>query len=204
MGDTCGNTASLEACRKAQGLPPGYVSATTAACDKANGIGGNAQMGGEVFYFEIEGTGVDDGQIISLPNITGGQSIFIHDLSNVQVIDLSGVVSLGNVLRIYSNPSLTFVNLEKLESTSLTIKDNASLENLSLPSYVGSAGSITWDLRNNAFPAETVNDLLVYAAAQGFTAGSINLSGAGNAAPTGQGLTAKAQLISDGVTVTTN
>lgn len=60
--------------------------------------------------------------------------------------------------------------------------------------------------QNNLLPVETINALLAAFVAAGRNSGTrgLNLGGTGNAAPTGQGLTDKATLISRGWTVTTN
>lgn len=58
--------------------------------------------------------------------------------------------------------------------------------------------------QNNLINDVGVNKILNLLAAAGRFGGSVNVAGTGNAAPTGQGLTDKATLISRGWTVTTN
>lgn len=62
--------------------------------------------------------------------------------------------------------------------------------------------------QNNLLPAAAVNAILAAFVAAGRTSASgtciLNLGGTGNAAPTGQGITDKATLVSRGWTVTTN
>jgi len=57
---------------------------------------------------------------------------------------------------------------------------------------------------NNALSADTVNVILARAVANTGFVGTIQLDGGTNAAPTGQGITDKATLLTRGVTLTTN
>ena len=63
-------------------------------------------------------------------------------------------------------------------------------------------------LQNNLLTSTAVNAVLAALVAAGRTSASgtcvVNVGGTGNAAPTGQGITDKATLISRGWTVTTN
>ena len=84
------------------------------------------------------------------------------------------------------------------------IQSNTHLTTVSFPNYVPTNGHA--DIYTiNAFSAATVNAILArYIANAGFVSGSIDISGGTNAAPTGQGITDKATLVTRGVTVTTN
>ena len=62
----------------------------------------------------------------------------------------------------------------------------------------------TCSFENNSLDATSVNDVLQSADASGKVNGTIHLSAGTNAAPTGAGITAKANLITKGWTVLTN
>ncbi len=64
---------------------------------------------------------------------------------------------------------------------------------------------LTFNLSNNAIVSATnINNELIALEAAGMSSGTVDLSGGTNAAPTGAGITAKNNLISAGVSVTTN
>jgi hypothetical protein len=82
---------------------------------------------------------------------------------------------------------------------------NTSLVSFSFPALtsVGSP-STSFDFSGDALDVTSVNNLLILLDSLGMANGTINLSGGTNAAPTGAGATAKANLITAGNTVTTN
>jgi hypothetical protein len=86
-----------------------------------------------------------------------------------------------------------------------SIVNNPSLTTIEIPNWsvAGTASTGRMELVNNALSATCVNAILARMVAIGFSS-ELRLQGGTNAAPTGQGITDKATLISNGATVTTN
>lgn len=99
--------------------------------------------------------------------------------------------------------SLVFPSLVD-SGNSLYVKNCSNLTSLSLPVYVPQDAAFI-QLINNALDAASVNAFLARCVANpAFVSGDIDISGGTNAAPTGQGITDKNDLIARGVNVTTN
>ena len=106
--------------------------------------------------------------------------------------------------------ALHFPYLVSLDPTSiqsgvlLFLRHNPGLTTIELPVFLPTQG-MTLDFQDNALTAATVNAVLARLVANpAFTSGTVHLEGAGNAAPTGQGLTDKATLLGRGVALTTS
>ena len=122
----------------------------------------------------------------------------------------------GNIPSLATNTALTtfYCYDNQLTGSIPSLANNAALTifrcyNNQLTGYAGGLVSNTlgdFQAQNNLLTTTAVNALLSAFVAANRTTGTrtLNLGGSGNAAPTGQGLTDKATLISRGWTVTTN
>lgn len=145
------------------------------------------------------------GQIPSLNNNTKLQTFWcFNNLLTGSIPSLSALTELRN-FRCQGNqltgaiPDLSFNT--KLEVFQAGFNQLSSFDGVSVSNTLGS-----FDAQFNQLTASAVNAILAAFVAANKTAGTrvLNLGGAGNAAPTGQGITDKATLISRGWTVTTN
>lgn len=132
---------------------------------------------------------------VNFPSATTVSQLYIR-YTELTTLDLSTVVNYNiTSINLSNNPNLTSVTL----GTIGTLKD------ITLPS------NYSIDISTCALNEASVNGLLALLVSLDgtngttlFNDGYIQLSGGTNAAPTGQGLTDKATLISRGVSVTTN
>jgi len=137
------------------------------------------------------GLAIRDFSIVASPFLA---SLSLPVFANVFGFTLVGPTALTSL----SLPALSTI------SDNIQIFDHPLLTTLSIPSVVFTNNK-TYYFVNNAFPAAMVNSLLAQAVSNaGFTTGIFDLSGAGNAAPTGQGIIDKGVLLGRGVTLTTN
>jgi len=114
--------------------------------------------------------------------------------------------SIGANLAVENNPLLTNLSLPLVVTVAgnVTIKNNATLVSLDVSSMVPFSAS-TDDYSGNALNQASVDGVLArYAANAGYLAGTIDLSGGTNSAPSPTGAADKATLIGRGVTVITN
>lgn len=88
-------------------------------------------------------------------------------------------------------------------SAGITISGATVLQNLSFPLYIP-GNSEADDFSGNHLNVASVNGILEQWALNTSFVGTLDLSGGTSAAPTGAGATAKAALITQGATVTTN
>lgn len=143
---------------------------------------------------------------ISCPNATECQEHFWFkdclSLSAVSAPNLARCTGSGHF--DIENCGLTSIVLPAFVSGDISIHLCPSLTQISLPSFIPEdLDNITFSY--NALDAATVNAVLAKCIASvAFTSGAVNLHGGTNAAPTGQGLTDKADLITRGVFVNTN
>lgn len=168
------------------------------------------------------------GSIPSLSGATKLQRFFASDNQLTGPIpSLNGCTALnvfhcftnqftGSIPELYSNISLqdfrgqTNQFAGSIPSLSAcTVLNTFQCENNQLDGFAGGSVSNTLDIFTaniNQLPSSAVNDILAAFVAANRTTGTriLNLGGAGNSAPTGQGLVDKATLISRGWTVTTN
>ena len=173
-----------------------------------------------------------DVDLASLSAVAWGLDIYSNAV--LPALDLSALVTVYDHVMVYDNPSLTSILLPALESltgnylvgggrfevqnnnlTSLLLPEmtqvgknfwihgNANLVTLSIPQLLFLPAT-SFNGSGCALNAASVNSVLARAVASGITTGTFNLTGGTNAAPTGQGITDKAALITAGVTVTTN
>lgn len=170
---------------------------------------------------------------VSIPNATAmlpgplGSSLSFQQMVSLLEIDVP-IVTFTALLRIRDNPLLASISLPALTGgyhyawagmgqspvvTLFTIRDNPSLTTIDLGSFVPDSFGPNREhqavFSGNALTAASVNHILARFAANpawGSVSPSpvLDLSGGTNAAPTGQGLIDKADLISRGATVTTN
>lgn len=192
----------------------GVAGSLTLICE-TQGTGGTAgfplsnliSVGGSV---TLEGTALIQ-SLSALTTIGGGlslSSLFTTGISAPLLSSIGGAVTISPYFFGGLN-TLSFPALTTTTGGGITVAAPASgakLTSLSLPVYVPINGeSLT--LSGLALTVTAVNNLLIqYAAAigSGYVSGAIDLSGGTSAAPTGAGATAKAALITAGVTVTTN
>lgn len=141
---------------------------------------------------------------VDLTKFPAAVNIRIFSNSQRGTLDFSACPSAADI-RVYSNLFTGVINIGS--NTVLTYGHFA--DNL----FDGFSGGVSNTLgsfyaQNNLLPASAINAILAAFVAAGRTSGDgtclINISGTGNAAPTGQGITDKATLVSRGWTVTTN
>lgn len=162
-----------------------------------------------------------------------GQFAFA-DMGALTVIDAPLLATVDQSVGLGTNPLLTTVNLGSLQTITagnLFFSGSTALVTFSLPSLVSTGADpsntaiqgsgctslttfnvpnwlptngTTIDLTNCALTSASVNHILARCVAAGVTTCTIALEGGTNGAPTGQGATDKADLITAGNTVTTN
>lgn len=123
----------------------------------------------------------------------------------------------GSIPSLNNNTSLQYFHCGScfnITGSIPSLSSNTSLTNFycffnKLNNFAGGSVSNTlgdFQAQNNDLPSSAVNAILAAFVAANRTTGTriLNLGGTGNAAPTGQGITDKATLISRGWTVTTN
>lgn len=156
-----------------------------------------------------------------------GSNVFVLSNSAMTQLSLSSLAAVGSI-QASGCTSLSSSDLSSLSSCpGLNFNLCTALASFSLPSMVApsvfsgnfadcssltsySHGTIRFDdndsllWTNDALDVASVNAILVGADASGLIASNIDLSGGTNAAPTGAGIVAKANLIGAGNTVTTN
>ena len=120
----------------------------------------------------------------------------------------------GSIPNLSNNTALTnfYVNVNQLTGTIPSLTANTALVNFfvynnHLTDFAGGwpNKAFTFDARYNKLTVSAVNQILIDADTSGIASGTtIKLEGGTNAAPTGAGLTAKNNLITNGATVTTN
>lgn len=125
-------------------------------------------------------------------------------------LDLSSLQTVTNAITLDGNPLVTSIDLSSLTSfggglgsgSGLSGANCTTLTTVDVSSVTTVGGDITFT--GCALDAATVNQILARAKAAGMASGSIDLSGGTSSDPTGQGITDKADLITAGVSVTTN
>lgn len=127
--------------------------------------------------------------------VASGQSItsFVvpDTMSNLEYLDLG------------TNAGLTVVELPE-EFSELSYIDLNSCGITVFTNYDGWGLIAYLSLANNSLNLDAVNNILTTAYISGISSGTISLNGGTNAIPTGAGATAKADLITRGLTVNTN
>ncbi|MCB1712436.1 MAG: leucine-rich repeat protein [Candidatus Riesia sp.] len=153
-------------------------------------------------------------QTVTFPTTTGSATNFtiLYGFSNqLTAVDFSPLAdNFAGLVNFSSNPNLASVTLPASAET----VSNLTFSSCALPSFditplTGTNNNIVIQLQNNVLTASAVNQLLVDLDTKGWTGGSLNIAGTGNAAPDGtsggnDGLTAKANLISKGWSITNN
>ena len=132
-----------------------------------------------------------------------GGGIFLFDNANLTNVDFPVLQTCGE-FDLFNCDALTTLSLPQLVTAGFFfVGDNAALTSVSLPNWVPTDGASYWFF-DCALNVTSVNAILVACAATMTTGGNIRLEGGTSAAPTGAGAAAKATLIANGVTVTTN
>ncbi len=144
--------------------------------------------------------------IFDLPNIQSFFSSNISSNDDLVSIDMENLSSVDNLI-ISSNDALTSVNLESLEGfgDNFNVSSNPFLTGLNIDAFT-STNDFFISLDRNAFSSATVNYVLarfvsITPPVSGVT---LNLQQTPAAPPTGQGLTDKATLESNGNTINTD
>jgi hypothetical protein len=164
---------------------------------------------------------------MTLPTVTSITGVINILASSVTSFSAPALVSVGNFITItpanlasVSFPSLTtvatFIKFQITKLTSLSLPSLVTalqgftngnctlLTTVSLPVYLPTNGS-TIEFSSCALTASSVNHILARCIANpAYVSGTVNLNLGTNSAPSGQGLTDKADLITRGVTVNTN
>lgn len=138
--------------------------------------------------------------------VTTDDTITFNDCTSLTTVDLSSLQTcLIGFLFFYNCPLLTTLLLPSLVTVGSNVDGNGctSLTTFSVPAWLPTNGTAI-DLNGCALLAASVNQILARCVAAGVTTCVIDLSGGTNAAPTGQGIVDKADLITAGNTVTTN
>jgi hypothetical protein len=158
--------------------------------------------------------GVDEaGACKSYFQISDNPNLTTIDLPVFQQINTDGTLT-GGYLEFSRNPKLTTVNMPALVSVVAywNMFNSPLLTTLSFPNLVmpggGGGGANNMDFHGNALDAASVNGILarLVASPNWGTNGrdTLWIDRGTNAAPTGQGITDKATLITRGATVVTN
>ena len=163
-----------------------------------------------------------DGQTASgtscVKTIAAPQSVILRamDPSKIQVIDWGEKSLFGQIKDLSRLTALTsfYCHNNQLTGSIPSLSSNTALTlfgcySNQLTGFSGGTVSATlgdFQAQNNLLSASAVNAILAAFVAANKTTGTriLNLGGTGNAAPTGQGITDKATLVSRGWTVTTN
>ena len=129
-------------------------------------------------------------------------------------VNLNGNRLTGSITSLAANTILIlfYCNGNRLTGSIPSLAANTLLQYFTcddnqLTNYAGGGVSntlSTFSASTNQLPAAAINAILADFVAAGRSGGTLTLGGAGNAAPTGQGLTDKATLSGAGWTVTTN
>lgn len=143
----------------------------------------------------------------NISGLTGTQLVNFQfqALSNPTSLDISGFT--GTSFHWEDDTSVQSMNLTNLNVTdTLQMYGNASLTSLTLTGFVFNENmSITFE--DCALNESTINQLLILADASGVEVATLNISndgGFGNATPTGDGETARVNLVNKGWTITYN
>ena len=142
-----------------------------------------------------------DGNDITSLSVTGLTLLRFIRCGRVELtsLDISTNTALTNLgcknnqltsLDISANTALTYLECDGNQLTSLDISTNTALTNLSC--------------NGNQLTVASVNSILIDLDTHGLPDGYLDLSGGGNAAPTGEGETAVFNLTDKGWSVTTN
>lgn len=163
-------------------------------------VGPNNVNGPDAFVapnlISIDANDLNGGALsIDSGNPTGLINVLFPELTFV-----AGAISITNA----TGTILTRCEFPKLTtSAGLTVSKGVFLHVLSFPQYIP-GNSEADDFSGNALNVASVNGILEQWALNTSFVGTLDLSGGSNAAPTGAGATAKAALITQGATVTTN
>ena len=147
----------------------------------------------------------------SFPNLTtilGAGGLFPLGFLGCSALEELNFPALQQILDLFAisgNPLLTELTFPALTTVSsgLAVSLNTALTSFSAPLFLPTDGSPI-EFNGNALDAASVNHILARCVAAGVTTCTIKLEGGTNAAPTGQGITDAADLVTAGNTVTTN
>lgn len=146
---------------------------------------------------------------LSLPSLTScNNGPFIASFNSALTILSVPLLVSASYVALNADTSLTSLSMPSFTTASPGLNFISSgctlLANVSLPVFLPSDGAEI-HFENCALNAVSVNHILARCIASGgYVSGVVDLSGGTNAAPTGQGIADKADLITRGVTVTTN
>lgn len=133
---------------------------------------------------------------------TVGVDLNINSNTHLTGLDFSSLVSVGGSINVGAmlNPSILFPVLTTV-GVDMSIGGNvvAEVDISALTSFSGN-----FDCSDSALPSEQVNNILIKLDALGLTGKTVSLIAGTNGPPTGAGITAVANLVGRGCTVTTN
>lgn len=143
----------------------------------------------------------------NISGLTGTQLVNFQfqALSNPTSLDITGFT--GTSFHWEDDTSVQSINLTNVNVTNtLQMYGNASLTSLTLTGFVFNE-NMTITFEDCALNESTINQLLILADASGVETATLNISnegGFGNATPTGDGETARDNLVNKGWTITYN
>ena len=144
----------------------------------------------------------------NIPSLSGAPNLINLYINGNQLTGpIPSLSNNTNLIRIYCGNNLLTGNIPNFSGLNNFLEFRC--ETNQLTGFAGGSVSInfgTFVANSNLLPSSAVNGILAAFVAANKTTGTriLNLGGSGNAAPTGQGITDKATLISRGWTVTTN
>ena len=176
----------------------GDITNAQAAAQIAEELGSNTQ------FIEIRNT-----TILSTLDLSGCTSLIdlnIGENTSLATVNVNGLIKVTNI-NIAGNPVLTTLSFPALITNreNFYCVQNPSLTTLSLPALATFTGG-TFAGNNNAFASDQINDLLATFVSLGITPlNYISVAGqTPSAPPTGQGITDKMTLETNGKTVLTD
>jgi hypothetical protein len=156
-----------------------------------------------VLGFDLKSYYLESIRFPNLTEVTGGFVYILADqLTNFEIPLLESTSSFF----YFSSDTMTSLSAPSFITcpTYFEISGCNVLTTISLPNFLPTLNSNV-TANNNALNAASVNHILARCIANaGYTNGTVLLDGGTNAAPTGQGITDKNDLIARGCTVTTN
>jgi hypothetical protein len=157
--------------------------------------------GGFIFIFNCSAL-----TSLSFPNLIYVNGAFgVTQCNAMTSLSVPSLVACGD-LHIYTNSLMESYSFDSLVTvtTGVFANDCPALTSVYFPNLLPTNGTAV-DITNGALTAASVNHVLARGIANaGFVNGSILLNGGTSAAPSGQGIVDKADLILRGCTVTTN
>lgn len=147
--------------------------------------------------------GYEKMSIIRLTKTTSiGQSLYLNDTASLVTFEAPLLVTIGAGVDL-NNSGLTTLILPSLVNCPTAFQNATGLSVFSCPVWLPTDGDFI-NFVGASLDAASINGILARCKAAGNTTSEIALQGGTNAAPSGQGIVDKADLITAGCLVTTN